>query len=442
MNSKRKKFTVDDDDEVVVDRISELPEDVLQHILSFLPTKQVFQSTLLSTRWKHVWTTFPILKFDKTSVLWSSETKNDPEVKIMRLNFYKFLNKCLRLRSRQSQRPHIKSFTLKVSVQNHKSKSRVDRWIRFVVKSNVEELILFFGGSRIRYPLPHSVLVAKSLTVLTLHYLKLDSIRSDINLPSLKRLSLLGVYADNQIIQNLIFGLELEASDLHDLCINEDLRNLKKLHISTPIVTEKWLDDNLSGLPLLENLELVFCCMLERIKLSSHHHLKSLGLMRCQNLVEVMIDSSKLCGLSYSGNTAISFSLNASGLLDAEYTMSSSYDFLFNFFVKDVIIPKELRETLPSPLYNVKHLKLSIPPPFTRYNFKELLDGLLWISPLPDMLVIESCRSIIKLAHYVFINANECAKLCFCFSNKLIILEIILVTFYFSLSCYLRLLLM
>ncbi|XP_075665111.1 putative F-box protein At3g58860 [Castanea sativa] len=259
MNSKRKKFTVDDDDDVVVDRISELPEDVLQHILSFLPTKQVFQSTLLSTRWKYVWTTFPILKFDKTSVLWSSETKNDPEVKIMRLNFYKFLNKCLRLRSRQSQRPHIKSFTLKVSVQNHKSKSRVDRWIRFVVKSNVEELILFFGRSRIRYPLPHSVLVAKFLTVLTLHYLKLDSICSDINLPSLKRLSLLGVHADNQIIQNLIFGcpmiedmgiscclgikcikifglpkvmkilvqnnqldrLELEASDLHDLCINE-----------------------------------------------------------------------------------------------------------------------------------------------------------------------------------------------------------------------------
>ena len=153
-----------------------------------------------------LWTAFPILKFDETSMLWSSEKKNNPEVKIKRRNFYKFLNKCLRLRSRQSQRPHIKNFTLKVSLQNHKSKSRIDRWIRFVVESNVEELILFFGGSRIRYPLPHSVLVAKSLTVLTLHSCKLDSIRSDINLPSLKRLSLLGVYADNQIIQNLIFG--------------------------------------------------------------------------------------------------------------------------------------------------------------------------------------------------------------------------------------------
>ena len=69
-----------------------------------------------------------------------------------------------------------------------------------------EELILFFGVSRICYPLPHCVLVAKSLTVLKLHSCKLDSIRSDISLPSLKRLSLLSVYADNQIIPNLIFG--------------------------------------------------------------------------------------------------------------------------------------------------------------------------------------------------------------------------------------------
>ena len=54
--------------------------------------------------------------------------------------------------------------------------------------------------------------------------------------------------------------------------------------------------------------------------------------------------------------------------------------------------PKELRETLPSPLYNVKHLKaiIVIPPPSTKYEIGELLDGLLWISTLPELLVIES----------------------------------------------------
>ena len=38
-----------DDVGVETDRFSELPIQVMQHILSFLPTKQVFQSTLLST---------------------------------------------------------------------------------------------------------------------------------------------------------------------------------------------------------------------------------------------------------------------------------------------------------------------------------------------------------------------------------------------------------
>ena len=49
-----------------MDRISELPEPILQQILSYLPIKQVVQSTLFSTTWKHVCSTFPILQFDKT----------------------------------------------------------------------------------------------------------------------------------------------------------------------------------------------------------------------------------------------------------------------------------------------------------------------------------------------------------------------------------------
>lgn len=51
-----------------------------------------------------------------------------------------------------------------------------------------------------------------------------------------------------------------------------------------------------------------------------------------------------------------------------------------------MIIPKELRDTLPSPSYNVKHLKLSIFVSFMSHEIGELLDSLLWISPLPDSL--------------------------------------------------------
>ena len=92
-------------------------------------------------------------------------------------------------------------------------------------------------------------------------------------------------------------------------------------------LTEKWLHYHLSGLPLLETLELTSCYMLKRIKRSSHHHLlKSLGLTSCDNLVEVMVDSPILCRLSYYGNTsnvAISILLNASDLLEVKYVISA-----------------------------------------------------------------------------------------------------------------------
>ena len=64
--------------------------------------------------------------------------------------------------------------------------------------------------------------------------------------------------------------------------------------------------------------------------------------------------------------------------------------FIYLFFlVKDVIIPKELRKTISSPSYNVKHLRILIYQSFTRDEIGELVDSLLWISPLPDILSME-----------------------------------------------------
>lgn len=49
--------------ERVSDRISALPSEVLCHILSFLPTNYAVRTTLLSKRWKNIWTSVPNLYF-------------------------------------------------------------------------------------------------------------------------------------------------------------------------------------------------------------------------------------------------------------------------------------------------------------------------------------------------------------------------------------------
>jgi hypothetical protein len=50
-NTKKRKQCDNQND----DRLSDLPDFVLLHILSFLDTKQVVQTCILSKRWKHIW---------------------------------------------------------------------------------------------------------------------------------------------------------------------------------------------------------------------------------------------------------------------------------------------------------------------------------------------------------------------------------------------------
>ncbi|XP_050369003.1 putative F-box/FBD/LRR-repeat protein At4g03220 [Argentina anserina] len=47
------------------DRISDLPDDVLLLILSFLPSKAIGRTSVLSRRWSHVWSSYPILDFSE-----------------------------------------------------------------------------------------------------------------------------------------------------------------------------------------------------------------------------------------------------------------------------------------------------------------------------------------------------------------------------------------
>ena len=53
-----------------------------------------------------------------------------------------------------------------------------------------------------------------------------------------------------------------------------------------------------------------------------------------------------------------------------------------------MVIPQQLRETLPSPSYNVKQLKLETGNLVIGLDIVELMDSLLWNAPLPEILLI------------------------------------------------------
>nr|ACS49601.1 F-box family-4 [Oryza alta] len=69
------------------DRISELPDDVLEHMLSFLPAHDAVRTSLLARRWRHLWRSAPGLRVTGVKGWRSADT------------FARYVDTLLRLRS-------------------------------------------------------------------------------------------------------------------------------------------------------------------------------------------------------------------------------------------------------------------------------------------------------------------------------------------------------
>ncbi|CAH8313173.1 unnamed protein product [Eruca vesicaria subsp. sativa] len=107
-----------------VDSISSLPDEILHHILSFVPTNVAITTSVLSKRWRHVWCKTPYLSF--TNINASIESIHETLAsytapKIMGLHLY----------------VDSESFEEASERSNH-----VDSLVKFAISHNVEKLSL------------------------------------------------------------------------------------------------------------------------------------------------------------------------------------------------------------------------------------------------------------------------------------------------------------
>ncbi|OMO96557.1 hypothetical protein CCACVL1_04896 [Corchorus capsularis] len=168
VKSKKAKKNHEHEEAVAKDRLSDLPDCILHHILSFLPDiKFCVRTTLLSKRWNNLWACLPDLIFDN---LWASTSM-----------FKKFVRNVLNKRENLP----VNKFTCNYY---EKDKSFIATIINYAVSHNVQHFSI--GAKSPLIYLSPLFNISGSLKTLDLRYFNSIHLLEDFTLPSLTTLSL------------------------------------------------------------------------------------------------------------------------------------------------------------------------------------------------------------------------------------------------------------
>ncbi|VAH56072.1 unnamed protein product [Triticum turgidum subsp. durum] len=227
------------------DRFEDLPDDVIELLLSFLPTRDAMRTSVLAPRWRTLWKSVPALRLDGSQF-------ESAQV------FSNFVNKLLEHRDRTSHLHECEIFFISKYYygrfdredKNGKARREVESWVQYAVLCRVSVLrVLDQGADYSRLELPNSSVISKHLTRLELYHLAFDESRLDL------------------------FSCEvLEVLEIDDCFINigdnlpKSLRHLKLIDsrlyptdterncLSTPGLLTFQLADCVGWTPLLESL--------------------------------------------------------------------------------------------------------------------------------------------------------------------------------------------
>ncbi|GMQ08088.1 hypothetical protein CsSME_00051980 [Camellia sinensis var. sinensis] len=368
-----------------IDRWLSLPEDVIHGIMSFLPTKEIVRTCVLSHRWEWIQASYPNLDFNQT---WFGEElifgkfesdyllQRYPDIEVKRDKFIKFVDDTLLRYHEQNFR--IRKFKLYFTLVDSAMGSLVDRWIALVIKCRVEGLhIWIIPPDYALYTLPHTIFSANSIQALELQNgckFEQASHRQSIRFVSLRKLCLRRMHVDMQLVENIIsscplieeieldqcLGLKkVQISGLHNLKIVRVVqgkdgielvdieapslyrlsyetfatkispckfnliacRNLKQFTLLEVVIADQQFNDLITEFPLLERLVVFDCNLLERVKIQNQC-LKDLRFIHCNKLEEIEIDAPNLHSFHYCGNLIPSIaSKSASGQWKADFRL-------------------------------------------------------------------------------------------------------------------------
>ncbi|XP_078151550.1 putative F-box protein At1g58310 [Carex rostrata] len=264
------------------DFISGLPDPILNHILGLLKTKEAVQTCVLSKRWQHLWTNLPSIDFTfdlvQRRILTESEHDDDDDdadedylfrERASSRRFKQFVNTLL-LRRKPLD---LDMFRLSC----HKLLGLETECIHYAVNHNTRILHLSIVGS-----MPSCIFTCTSLEELYLHRVSLKSSVHILNLPNLRKLSMIDADLYSNHLNNLFSGctilefLRLDTCFLseciisheclkHLVIMNCSIRKGTQFSISTPKLVSFLYDGKLSSYKTTINMpSLTSSCLMNR----------------------------------------------------------------------------------------------------------------------------------------------------------------------------------
>ncbi|KAJ9692989.1 hypothetical protein PVL29_011906 [Vitis rotundifolia] len=420
-----------------IDRISQLSDDILISILSLLPTRDVARTNLLSKAWRKLsaFSSLPVLMFESPDFLASPRKDTDVSSFINAIDSYLKLRQKDASLAKLRLYLHLNDVESRALID-----SWIDAALERKVKELDLFMLPRGRARGKPYSLPAKIFAARTINVLSLRRVILEicgdidlpalrklylgeilfvsscplidclhieschGLQNVSGLANLRRLEVLWCYELKRI--------EINAPSLQYLSYQQG-----KCPCDVVLRACEFLRDlfkNLvSGLPSLEGLG-IRRTQLQRIEIS-HHQLKrlDLSLTEKQSKAKLKIDTPNLQSFKYDDTpnlqsfkydghrmplASLISSMNTSSLQEAEIHFLSfdNYSHLFipqlrEFFEKlkhcqvikllikskrELILPRKLRPILSPPVYDIKHLYITVN---YRSRYQYIIYRLLWM---------------------------------------------------------------
>ncbi|KAL5731877.1 hypothetical protein ACHQM5_004564 [Ranunculus cassubicifolius] len=218
------------------DRLSRLPEDVIEHVLSFLPTKHAVGTSILSRGWRYHWTSVSVLDFDDNLC---ANQENDAREKFMN-----FVDRVLLFHGSKMDKFYL-------TCTAFHDASRVNAWISTAIRRKVNEIVIDIV---LQDPLtlPRSIFTCESLTILKIgrDYILNTGVSwpyDDIKLPTLITLASLKVmhlremmFTCDQSIQQVTFNLPVLQEFVMEEC---SWLNINTIEVFAPLLEKLDVND-------------------------------------------------------------------------------------------------------------------------------------------------------------------------------------------------------